>query len=79
MGFKNCNWLEWLKVSNVFSVSTVTIYPLKLKILLISNISDISLPPSPMNLFFTYAFCWYDIKSGRGSFHLVARAFDMIF
>ena len=32
-------------------MSTVTKYPLKLKTLLISNISDISLPRSPMNLF----------------------------
>ena len=43
---------EWLKESNAFSMSTVTIYSLKFKTLLISNISDISLPPSPMNLFF---------------------------
>ena len=59
-------------------MSTITTYPLKLKMFLISNISDISLPPSPMNLFFTYAVCWHDIKSGKVSFNLVARAFNMI-
>ena len=42
------------------------------------DISDISLPPSSMNLFSTYAVCWHDIKSGRASLNLVARAFDMI-
>ena len=66
---------EWLKESNAFSMSKVTIYPFKLKIVLISNISDKSLSLSPMNLFLTYAACWHDIKSGKVSFNLVARAF----
>ena len=53
---------EWLKESNVFSMPTVTIYPLMLKTILISNIFDLSLPPSPMNLFFTHTVCWHDIE-----------------
>ena len=69
---------KWLKESNAFSMSTATTDPLKLKTLLISNIPYISLPSSPINLFFTYAVCWHDIKFGRVSFNLVARAFDMI-
>ena len=69
---------EWLKESNAFSMSTVNIYPLKFKTLLISNISDINLPRSPINLFFTYTVRWHDIKSGRVSFNLAARTYDMI-
>ena len=55
-------------------MSTVTIYPLKLKMLLISNISDISQPP----YFFTYAVCWHDIKSEKVSFNVGATTFNMI-
>ena len=82
--WRNANFLrqaskkEWFKVSNTFSVSTISIYHIKLKLLLISNISDIGLTPSPLNLFCTYAVCWHDIKSRRVSFNLEARAFNMI-
>ena len=37
-----------------------------------------SLPLSPMNLFFTYAVCLKDISLGRVSFNLAANVFATI-
>ena len=62
---------EFFKESNAFSMSTVTIYHLKLKMLLISDISVISLPLSPINLFLIHKICWYNTKSVTVSFDLV--------
>ena len=65
-----------LKESDPFSVSTVTIYTFKLTLSDISNISEFSLPPARMNLFFTYAVFSKDISLGRVFFNLIAEADD---
>ena len=65
-----------LKESDPFSVSIVTIYTFKLTLSGISNISEFSLPPARMNLFFTYAVFSKDISLGRVFFNLIAEADD---
>ena len=64
--------------SNTFSVSIVTKY---LPILLqshISTISDINLPPSPINLFLIFAVCCVETELERIFFSLSERAFKIL-
>ena len=44
----------------------------------ILTISDINLPPSPINLFLIYAVCCVEIKLERTFFNLSERAFEII-
>ena len=44
----------------------------------ILTISDINLPPSPINLFLIYAVCYVEIKLERTFFNLSERAFEII-
>ena len=44
----------------------------------ILTISDINLPPSPINLFLIYAVCCVEIKLERTFFNLSERAFEMM-
>ena len=44
----------------------------------ILTISDINLPPSPINLFLIYAVCYVETKLERTFFNLSERAFEII-
>ena len=45
----------------------------------ILTISDINVPPSPINLFLIYAVCCVEIKLDRTFFNLSERAFETVF
>ena len=60
-------------------MSVVTEKPSIFLISVISIISDINLPLSPICLFLTSAACYEEIKSGRNSFSFSKKAFDIIF
>ena len=59
-------------------MSIVTKYPPILSRSHILTISDINLPPSPINLFLIYAVCCVEIKLERAFFSLSERAFEII-
>ena len=44
----------------------------------ILTISDINLPPSPINLFLIYAVCYVENKLERTFFNLSERAFEIV-
>ena len=60
-------------------MTIVTTKPSNFFNLVISIISDINLPPSPICLFLTYAVYCVEIKSARTFIILSERAFDIIF
>ena len=68
----------WSSESNTFSMSIVTKNPPILLGSHILTISDINLPPSPINLFLIYAVCCVEIKLERTFFNLSERAFEII-
>ena len=59
-------------------MSIVTKYPPILLRSHILTISEINLPPSPINLFLIYAVCCVEIKLERTFFNLSERAFEII-
>ena len=68
----------WSSESNTFSMSIVTKYPPILLQSHISTISDINLPPSPINLFLMCVVCYVEIKLERTFFNLSEWAFEII-
>ena len=76
--FKTVRMNLWSSESNAFSMSIVTKNPPILLRSHILTISDINLPPSPINLFLIYAVCCVEIKLERTFFNLSEWAFEII-
>ena len=64
----------WSNELKAFSISIVTKNPYLLRMSLISVMSAINLPLSPINLFSTYVVCCGEIKLERTLLSLDARA-----
>ena len=64
--------------SKAFSISSVTKNPSLLRTSVISMMSAINLPLSPINLFSTYAVCCGEIKLGRTFLSLDARPLEIL-
>ena len=69
----------WSRESNAFSISVATTRPVILNQPLISIMSEINLPLTPVNLFFTLTVCCEEINVGKTVFNLFEIALDKIF
>ena len=69
----------WSGESKTFSISMITRNSIILKQPLISIMSEINIPISPINLFFTEPVCCEKINVGKVVFHLFKITFDEIF
>ena len=68
----------WSSESKAFSISTVNKWQSMLNLSEISKISEISLPPLPMYLCWTYAVCCKAIRDGSADFSFAATAFNLL-
>ena len=68
----------WSNESKAFSISIVTKNPSLLRTPVLSMMSAINLPLSPINLFSTYTVCCGEIKLGKTFLSLDARALGII-